>query len=74
MHEVGHLFGFSQYLYDFYKDDQGNNLTNIVSHTYLKGVKTFMLKTPRLVSLAKDYFACDSIEGVFLENQGFIIF
>lgn len=26
--------------------------------------------TPKLVAMAKEYFNCDSIDGVYLENQG----
>ena len=63
VHEFTHILGFSINFFEkFYH--------NIVYDTDKYGIERIYLNSPKLLSVAKKYFNCDSLTGVELENQG----
>jgi len=42
----------------------------VIKKVVRRGKETSILVLPKLTALAKEYFGCDSMEGVEMENQG----
>eukprot|EP01090_Pellita_catalonica_P010060 TRINITY_DN2141_c0_g1_i2.p1 TRINITY_DN2141_c0_g1~~TRINITY_DN2141_c0_g1_i2.p1 ORF type:complete len:547 (-),score=34.93 TRINITY_DN2141_c0_g1_i2:124-1764(-) len=62
IHEILHVLGFSNNLYDNWRDDQGN----VRSTVYENGG----LVTPRVLAEAREHFDCPSLNVAELENLG----
>eukprot|EP00331_Platyophrya_macrostoma_P032440 CAMPEP_0176459264 /NCGR_PEP_ID=MMETSP0127-20121128/33149_1 /TAXON_ID=938130 /ORGANISM="Platyophrya macrostoma, Strain WH" /LENGTH=80 /DNA_ID=CAMNT_0017850119 /DNA_START=56 /DNA_END=295 /DNA_ORIENTATION=+ len=45
-------------------------LSKVVQNVKMRGVETQIIVLPKLVEYAREYFACDSLMGIELENQG----
>jgi hypothetical protein len=69
LHEVTHILGFSGSAYPWYQDYDLNfrGEDNVITKNN-KG--EYFIKTPRLLELAKQYYGCDDIDGMPLENDG----
>ena len=63
VHEFTHILGFSRTFFESY-------LKKIYTKIDADGFNRTYLNSPKLLEVAKKYYACDSIEGVELENQG----
>lgn len=61
IHEVLHIMGFSNHFFDSMQMTKTIRFGN-------QQMKAII--TPKVVAYAKEYFSCDSIEGVPLENGG----
>lgn len=71
IHEFLHAFGFSRFMYNHFLDEKGiPRGKDVLKKVMKRGKETHILDLPRLTKLARDYFGCDSIEGVEMENQG----
>lgn len=70
LHEMYHIFVFSPSLYTYFINGMKSSVEyeSIITNTGKKTVTKFV--TPKLVQLAKDHFGCDTINGVYLENEG----
>lgn len=66
IHEMTHILGFSFHLYNFYKKSSQPVTKSILVNGLLRTV----ICTPKVVKVAREYYGCDSLEGVELENQG----
>ena len=63
VHEFTHILGFSKKFFQEYYH-------NFVEKEDEYGIMRYYLTSSHLLEVAKKYFACDSIEGVELENLG----
>jgi len=71
MHEVIHSLGFTQFLYQYYLDANGQVLTNhIMNKTVLGSTPSLILNIPFLTAKARSFFGCSSLEGIYMENYG----
>ena len=68
LHELTHALGFLYQM--FYYFPVGIN--NTVSVEYIRGAYRYVIKTPKVLEMAKKYFNCSNIKGVELEDQGVI--
>jgi len=79
VHELTHALGFSGWMYDSYLDSNGDYYdapyreftrsgTSAAGNSY--SVDIIELKTPKLMSYARDHFGCTDLEGVELEDYG----
>mmetsp|Transcript_19831 Transcript_19831/g.16985 ORF Transcript_19831/g.16985 Transcript_19831/m.16985 type:complete len:97 (-) Transcript_19831:669-959(-) len=71
LHEFTHILGFSNSLFEYYIDPVNliklgyENVVNVVTRNYVD-VYTFVVEPVR--TLARDYFHCDTLEGLDIEN------
>jgi len=72
LHEFNHIFSFSSPLFEQFVDASYNTLplSSVVKNTTVNGVQKQMIVTPKVVSLAQKHFACNSLQGVEIEDQG----
>lgn len=70
VHEVFHILMFSSSLYKFYVDESGSQLGITNVYRLKPGTTdTYQFILPKIVSYAKSFYGCDSIEAVDLEND-----
>ena len=67
IHELTHGFGFLRGAFEYFPGGIQNTLYN---DTDSNGIERFYIKTEKVLSFAKKYFACEEIKGVEVENQG----
>jgi hypothetical protein len=67
IHESFHILAFSPYLYDKFpiSSEQTYKITETAN-----GTKLYKFVTPGLVQYARNYFGCNSLDGVALEDEG----
>ena len=72
MHQLTHILGFSGYMFGSFIDNNGNKqpYNKIVTSSNVNGKHVQMIKTPKVLSIARNYFNCPSLIGVELEDQG----
>ena len=66
LHELTHALGF---LYQMFYIFPGG-INNTVGLEYIRGAIRYVIKTPKVLEMAKKYFNCSNIKGVELEDQG----
>jgi leishmanolysin len=68
LHEITHILGFSGSLYKHYQDENLNTRgkNNVVGHNS----RHMIIKSPHVVNYARQYYGCNSLQGVELENAG----
>ena len=69
IHEIIHILALSPSLYSHF-NQPGEKFIRSSITTNAGTLETYKLTTPKLVSTAKEYFGCDNIDGVLLENEG----
>lgn len=78
-HEFTHILGFSDRMWDKFIDAQGKPRNDVVgSNTYrlttlavkIDGVTFDAIVAPELIAYAKEYYNCNTIVGIPLENNG----
>jgi leishmanolysin len=71
-HEMTHLLGFSNLLFQYYHKPNGDAYTpeEITSVITRRGKDVTILKLPTVVSKARAAFGCSTLEGLELEDQG----
>jgi len=67
IHEALHALFFSELLFPYYLDEEGNRRTGVVELSPL-GHK--IVTTPTVVKTVREHFGCDSLRGAPLENEG----
>ena len=65
LHEITHVLGFSNGLFEFF-----NTNTTLTMKKKINGIDRILFKGNNVLKQAKRHFACDSIEGIELEDQG----
>lgn len=72
VHEFYHIFGFNNFLFDYWKKPDGSSypIDEIVETIEIRGTKKMILKTPNVLEKAREFFACESLKGVELEEYG----
>ena len=70
IHEIYHLLGFSNSLYQYWKDQNGIAYTAPTQTTTVRGFTKVVLKTPNVVAKAKEAFGCSTLTGIELEDYG----
>ena len=73
LHEITHVLGFSSNGFTrFINPDTGKALPReqLVESISFRGFQTTILKTPKVVELARKHYGCQTIRGVEMENQG----
>ena len=66
LHELTHALGFLDSMFQYFPNGRDGTLTK----TTLRGVERTIVKTPKVIEVAKKYFNCENIKGVELEDQG----
>lgn len=66
-HELTHILVFDYDLYNYYI---GYNGISPILQKEVNGMVRNLIATRKVVEVARKHFACDSLEGVELENQG----
>ena len=66
LHELTHALGFLEGMFPFYP----GGLSATLGSKIIRRVNRTLMITPTVVTHAKKYFNCPSIEGVELEDQG----
>ena len=70
VHEFVHALGMNGPLYNYFVDSEGNLLTNHIKSVTLSGIKRTVLDLPPLTQMLRNYTGCDTIPGLFMENNG----
>jgi len=72
LHEFNHIFSFSSDLFELFVDSSYKTLplSSVVKNTTVNGVPKQMIVSPKVVSTAQKHFACPSLQGVEIEDQG----
>ena len=72
IHEFNHILCFSEGLYEYFIDSSFKilSLNKIIKDTTINGVPRKIIITPKVVQAARKHFACSTLEGVELEDQG----
>ena len=66
LHEITHILGFHYENYQYFPGGINNVVKNF---TETDGKIRYYIATPTVVELAKEYYGCDSLIGLELENQ-----
>ena len=66
LHQMTHILGFQYEQYNYFPGGITNVITSKVDST---GKTRFYIKTPTVVEFAKNYYNCDNLIGVELDNQ-----
>ena len=66
LHELTHALGFLYQMFYYFP----GGINNTVSVEYIRGAYRYVIKTPKVLEMAKKYFNCSNIKGVELEDQG----
>jgi len=71
LHEFGHILGFTPNLFDRFIDPEtGNNLKKPTIEKEVNGAMVKILTLDPLTRRLQDYFACPTLEGAYLEQEG----
>lgn len=70
LHEYFHALGFIGYYYEDYIDSNGIRYIEPTKEVTARGNTYTIIKTPEVAKFAKEHFACPTLEGFELENQG----
>jgi leishmanolysin len=73
LHEIFHVMGFSPPLYEMFVSPEGYQYEHddvLTEYTNSVGAKSLGLKTPKLLAFAKEYYGCEDIQALPLENDG----
>jgi len=74
LHEFGHVLGFTAKIYEnFINPYSGKRLLNTTIKKEINGVMVTILTLDPLTSRLREYFACPTLEGAYLEQEGFSI-
>ena len=65
LHEITHVLGFSEYLYDYFQTN-----STLIKTKEINGIQRILFTGENVIKQAKRHFNCDNIEGIELENQG----
>ena len=65
LHEITHILGFSNYLYDYFQTPY-----NLTTNKTVNEINRTLFTGPNVIKQAKRHFNCNDIEGIELENQG----
>lgn len=65
-HELTHVLGFSNSLFHYFSPSS----QPITKRTTVNGVTRTIVTSPKVVKVAREYYGCDTLEGVELESQG----
>jgi len=66
LHELTHALGFLYTMFPYYP----NGAEGTYTKANIRGVERTIIKTPKVLEVAKKYFNCESITGIELEDQG----
>ena len=66
LHEITHILGFQYESYQYFPGGINNVIKDKID---FEGRKKYYIITPTVVKLAKEYFGCDTLIGLELENQ-----
>ena len=66
LHELTHALGFLYQMFFYFP----GGINNTVGVEYIRGAYRYIIKTPKVLEMAKKYFNCSNIKGVELEDQG----
>ena len=66
LHELTHVLGFSSSLFEYFQSSS----QPITKRATINGYTRTLITSPKVVKVAREYYGCDTLEGVELENQG----
>ncbi|EGR34483.1 leishmanolysin family protein, putative [Ichthyophthirius multifiliis] len=70
IHEMTHILGFSDDDVPKWINSKGKPHTVPIVKYVTRGVQRMFLRTPHVLAFAKKYYACETLLGMPLENQG----
>ena len=66
LHELTHALGFLYTMFPYFPNGAEGTYTT----AYIRGIQRTIIKTPKVLEVARKYFNCESIQGIELEDQG----
>ena len=66
LHELTHALGFLYTMFRHFPNGEDGTFTK----AYIRGIERTIIKTPKVLEVARKYFNCESIQGIELEDQG----
>ena len=66
LHELTHALGFLYTMFPYFP----NGIEGTCMKAYIRGVERTVIKTPKVLEVARKYFNCSTITGIELEDQG----
>ena len=66
LHELTHALGFLDSMFQYFPGGREGTLATVT----LRGVQRTIVKTQKVVEVAKKYFNCPTVQGIELEDQG----
>lgn len=72
MHEIYHILGFNEHLYQFFIDPLTNSVKKI-EDVYTRngsGSHKWQIITPKVTQLAREHFGCEEMTGLPIESSG----
>ena len=66
LHELTHALGFLYSMFQYFP----NGLEGTITTAEIRRISRTLIKTPKVLEIAKKYFNCSSIIGIELEDQG----
>jgi len=70
IHEMTHVLGFSGSDIQYWVDANKKAYTAPTTSASIRGLPTTLLATPNVLAYARTYYACTTLAGMALENQG----
>lgn len=67
-HEMSHNLGWTSWSFRNFRDEFGNLRKNVITFKNTLGKKTALLSTPAVTKYVRQYFGCDSLTGLELED------
>jgi hypothetical protein len=55
-HEMAHIFGFSKYDFQFWRDENGTKHKNVTIERTIRGSNRLLLATPNVIKHARKFF------------------
>ena len=66
LHELTHALGFLYTMFPYFP----NGAEGTYTKANIRGIERTIIKTPKVLEVARKYFNCESIQGIELEDQG----
>ena len=66
LHELTHALGFLYTMFPYFP----NGIEGTYTTANIRGIQRTIIKTPKVLEVARKYFNCESIQGIELEDQG----
>ncbi|EGR29162.1 leishmanolysin family protein, putative [Ichthyophthirius multifiliis] len=70
IHEIAHVLGFSDGDANRWVNSDEKHYTNPILKIQIKGIEKQLIKTPNIKKFAQNYYGCQNLHDILLEDQG----